>query len=219
MSHAALISNPEPAMTDIGRFTATPLMKYPFDYILVPGFLRPDDCKQVLEDYPAIEKPGSFPLSTLRYGAGFGLLIEELKSDVFRKAVEDKFSINLTGRPTMITVRGMCAKRDGKIHTDTESKIITLLIYMNPQWEKEGGRLRLLRSRNLDDMVAEVPPDAGTLLMFRRADNSFHGHKSFVGPRKVIQMNWVTEQKFADRNMARHGLSSFFKRLNPFGEY
>jgi hypothetical protein len=41
-------------------------------------------------------------------------------------AFELKFSIDLTGRPTMITVRGRCSKeKDGKIHTDSKTKIIT----------------------------------------------------------------------------------------------
>ena len=119
----------------------------------------------------------------------------------------------------MFTVRGKCRRKDGKIHTDTESKIITVLLYMNPEWEKDGGRLRLLRSHNIEDKIAEVPPLSGTLLAFRRSDNSFHGHTPFEGERKVIQMNWVTHQKFADNNLARHKISAIFKRLNPFGGY
>ena len=53
------------------------------------------------------------------------------------------------------------------------------------------------------DVAAEVPPVSGTVLIFRRSDRSFHGHKPYAGERKVVQMNWVTERKFADRNIAR----------------
>ncbi len=148
----------------------------------------------------------------------FAQLLEELQSDAFRDAVGEKFSVNLTGMPTMISVRGMCGAKDGRVHTDTESKILSLLLYMNPAWEKDGGRLRLLRSENIDDVATEVPPVAGTLLIFRRTDNSFHGHKQFIGLRKVVQLNWITDVKFADRNNARHRWSSFFKKLNPFKE-
>jgi Rps23 Pro-64 3,4-dihydroxylase Tpa1-like proline 4-hydroxylase len=72
------------------------------------------------------------------------------------------------------------------------SKIITVLIYMNEQWDDAGGRLRLLRSAdNIDDFFAELPPVAGTMLAFKRSNNSWHGHKSFAGQRRVIQFNWL----------------------------
>ena len=123
----------------------------------------------------------------------------------FRRIVEKKFSLDLDGRPTMFTVRGHCRRTDGKIHTDTESKIITVLLYMNQTWANQGGRLRLLNSAtNIDDMVAEISPTVGTLLVFRRCEHSFHGHLPFEGERKVIQMNWVTHQKFVDREAKRH---------------
>ena len=43
-------------------------------------------------------------------------------------------------------------------------------------------------------MIMEVPPTEGTLLAFKRADNSWHGHKPFAGERRVIQFNWVTSE-------------------------
>jgi len=213
-------SQPCLTMIDVEKFSATSLSTNPFDYIIVPGFVQSQAFDQVIAAYPPIDKGGSFPLHLLKYGPAFQRLLDELQGPEFRQAVEKKFSVDLTGKPTMITVRGVCSKRDGKVHTDTESKILSLLLYMNPAWEKEGGRLRLLRSDNIEDVATEVPPVAGTLLVFRRADNSFHGHKMHVGARKVIQMNWVTDQKFIDHSMKRHGISAFIKRFNPFsGDY
>ena len=85
---------------------------------------------------------------------------------------------------------------------------------MNPEWEHSGGRLRLLRSAdNLDDAILEVPPAAGTLLAFKRSDNSFHGHKPFSGERRVIQFNWVTSEGDRRIAMLRHQVSASFKRL------
>jgi Rps23 Pro-64 3,4-dihydroxylase Tpa1-like proline 4-hydroxylase len=131
-------------------------------------------------------------------------------------AFEEKFGMDLSGRPTMITVRGRCWEHDGHIHTDAASKLITILIYMNPAWEDSGGRLRLLRSaHDIDDVITEVPPVAGTLLAFRRADNSFHGHKLFVGPRRVIQFNWVTNEGVVRRELRRHRFSALMKSLLP----
>ena len=185
-------SPPETELLDIAKFRATPLMREPYDYIIVPGFLKADAFQKIVQDYPDIKARGSFALSTLTWGPVFAQLLGELKSESFRDAVGEKFALDLSSTPTMITVRGMCGEKDGKIHTDTESKILSLLLYMNPGWEKDGGRLRLLKSRNIDDVAAEVPPEAGTLLIFRRCDHSFHGHKPFAGPRKVVQLNPLT---------------------------
>ena len=93
----------------------------------------------------------------------------------------------------MYTVRGFVREKDGSIHTDSTTKIITVLLYMNERWQEDAGRLRLLRGPDdLEDYVAEVPPYGGTLLVFRRADNSWHGHKPISGPRRAVQLNWVT---------------------------
>jgi hypothetical protein len=203
---------------DLAAFRATPLVREPFEYLVLPGFVKLEACSAINASYPQIKRPGSFPLSELTYGPAFANLMAELNSDEMRRAFEEKFSIDLTGRPTMITARGCASARDGRIHTDTPSKIITVLIYMNSKWDAPGGRLRLLRSAdNLDDMILEVPPDEGTLLCFRRANNSFHGHKPFVGTRRVLQFNWVTEQRFVDRELKRHRFSAWAKRILSLG--
>jgi hypothetical protein len=148
------------------------------------------------------------------YGPVFARLIEEMRSEEFRKAFEEKFNIDLTSRPDMITVRGRCSEKDGKIHTDSETKIITILVYMNSAWESSGGRLRLLRSgTDLEEVILEVPPTEGTLLAFRRSANSWHGHKPFSGPRRVIQFNWVTSEAVVRREQNRHRFSAWMKKL------
>jgi len=213
----ALAHPPETAMIDIESFRHTPLSADPYDHVIVPGFVRSAAFERIINDYPVIQDRGSFALDTLSYGPAFRQLLDELQGDAFRTAVAEKFNVNLDGKPTMITVRGKCGRKDGYVHTDGESKILSLLLYMNHGWEEEGGRLRLLRSKNIDDVAAEVPPGAGTLLLFRRSDRSFHGHKRFTGLRRVIQLNWVTDQKFIDYNYTRHGWSAFIKNLMPFG--
>jgi hypothetical protein len=203
-----------PRSLDLAAFRTTPLVREPFEYLIVPGFVREEARSGINADYPRIAERGSFPVAQLTYGARFKQLLDDLDSDEFREAFEEKFGLDLAGRPTTITIRGQCSPKDGKIHTDSLTKIITVLIYMNPGWEQPGGRLRLLRSGNdLEDVIAEVPPLEGTLLAFKRADNSWHGHKPFGGERRVIQFNWVTSE--GDRRMAmlRHHLSAPLKRM------
>jgi SM-20-related protein len=199
---------------DLEAFRATPLTEEPFRYLLVPGFVRAEACARINADYPRIAETGSFPVAQLSFGEAFKTFLDELESNEFRHAFEEKFGLDLTGRPTTTTVRGQCGPKDGRIHTDSVSKIITVLIYMNPNWEESGGRLRLLRSGDdLDDVLTEVPPTEGTLLAFKRADNSWHGHKTFVGARRVIQFNWVTSEGNRRIAMLRHQVSAPIKRL------
>ena len=114
----------------------------------------------------------------------------------------------------MVTVRGQARPSDGGIHADAASKLITVLIYMNEAWEAPGGRLRLLhRPDDLDSTVAEVPPEAGTLLAFRVTPHSWHGHHPASGPRRVVQLNWVVSERVVRRERLRHGLSARVKRL------
>lgn len=198
---------------DLAAFRATPLTQKPFPFVIVPQFVKPAARAVINADYPIIDSPGSFPISGLTYGPGFQILLDDLGSPEFREVCEEKFGIDLRGRPSMITVRGRCGTRDGNIHTDAASKIITVLIYMNPTWEQAGGCLRLLRSaHDLDDYLVEIPPIEGTLLAFRRSENSWHGHKLFVGPRRVIQFNWVTRQSVGRREIFRHRVSAMMKK-------
>ena len=199
---------------DLDAFRGTPLTREPFEYLIVPGFVREAARARINADYPKIGQHGSFPVAQLSYGPAFHALLEELESDDFREAFEEKFRVDLAGRPTTTTVRGRCSPKDGRIHTDSLSKILTILIYMNPSWENSGGRLRLLRSGNdLEDTITEVPPVEGTLLAFKRADNSWHGHKPFEGERRVIQFNWVMSEGDRRIAMLRHHASAPFKRL------
>jgi SM-20-related protein len=208
-------------MLDLAAFAAMPLAHDPYEHVIVPGFIRAEHLAAIHADFPKIEQPGSFPTADLDYGSRFAALIDALEAPAFRAAAAEKFAIDLAGRPCMITVRGRTRASDGKIHTDTASKLITVLLYLNPEWEAPGGRLRVLRGPdNLQDCAAEVPPVAGTLLAFRRSEKSWHGHEPFEGERRTIQLNWVTDQATVDRELRRHRLSAQAKRLarrlNPF---
>lgn len=199
---------------NLAKLESAQLQTDPFEFLMIPDFLQPGSEKGLLADFPSISRIGSFPLSTLTYGPDFQLLIDEFLGPQFEQAVEKKFNLDLHNYPTMITVRGQCsATSDGHIHTDSREKIITVLLYLNPNWDNNGGRLRLLRSKNLEDIAAEVPPTFGSLLIFKRCDWSWHGHKPFEGKRLSLQMNWVASDRYGKREQFRHKMSSFIKQL------
>jgi hypothetical protein len=199
---------------DLDAFEAAPAAREPFAYAMVPGFVKRAAMPAINADYPLVTHPGSFPLPTLKYGPAFAELMDAIQGPEFTRAVEKKLGIDLTGRPTMVTARGISAARDGQIHTDSRTKLVTVLIYMNNDWEAKTGRLRLLRGPgDLEDMIAEVPPDQGTLLVFKNEPHAWHGFHPFEGPRRMIQLNWVTDQGVVRREQFRHRVSAFFKRL------
>lgn len=202
---------------DLEAFRNTELVRDPYEYVVVSDFLKPDALDAVYNDYPVIKNHGSYPVSELDHGPSFAALLDELASQSMARAFAEKFDIDLTGRPIMITVRGHCHARDGRIHPDSNDKLITVLIYLNSDWQNPNGRLRILRSADdIEDYAAEVPPQAGTLLAFRRSDRSFHGHTKYVGERRVIQLNWVVDDDVVRREQARHRRSARLKKWLPF---
>ncbi len=191
-----------------------PLHDDPFPYVVVENFLRPEYADDVSRDFPEIRSRGSFPLKELKSGETFQRLTEELESPALKSAIAEKFAINLADRYTMITVRGKAGARDGRIHTDTKSKFLTMLLYLNPVWEAKGGWLRILRSsKSLDNYVTEIPPTFGTCLLFKVTDNCWHGHKPFEGTRKVLQLNYVRDEAALNRHLLRHSVTAKLKAL------
>ena len=167
---------------DLDRLREAALRRDPFDFVVVEDFVRPEHMPGLIAGFPRVRRHGSFPLEAAAYGAEFAGLAAELEGDALRRETERKFAIDLSGRPTMITVRGHSDGKDGRIHTDSATKLITLLLYMNPVWDEPGGRLRILRrADDLDDYAAEVAPVAGTIVAFRRSGLSFHGHHEHRG--------------------------------------
>ena len=200
-------------MLDLDRFVAAPLVRDPFDHLILHGFLHPPALAAVLADFPDVAAPGLFPVSALARRGAFARLVDAIRDPALGRAFGEKFGLSLAGRPLLITVRGLCHPRDGSVHTDSRSKLVSALLYLNDGWEESGGRLRLLRSGNIDDVAAEVPPEAGTLVVFRRSERSFHGHLPFAGARRYIMLNWLTGLASATRETARHRLSAGVKHL------
>jgi hypothetical protein len=182
------------SVCDLDLLERTPLQREPFDFIVVPGFLRAAALEAVLRDFPDIPGPGNNDPEGLRYGPAFARLLDELQSDEMAARVGRKFGLDLGDCVPSIGIRGFSEPTDGNIHTDHRSKLVTLLIYFNREWPHEGGRLRMCRNdHDIEDYAADVAPLAGTMLAFRRTDHSFHGHKPHDGERKMLQLSWVQQ--------------------------
>jgi len=204
-------------MLDYDKLAATPVATDPYRHVVVPGFVPEPSLSEVVAGLPKLEKGGSFPTGGLRLGSAAQALMRELEGPRFRQAIAEKFGLDLEGAPVMVTLRGQSREKDGRIHTDSTAKRVTILLYLNPEteaWTKQEGCLRLLRGpENLDDYAVEVPPVNGTLLVFPNGPTTWHGHKQFVGRRHVIQLNYMTTDEKARYELRRHRISAFVKRL------
>jgi len=201
---------------DFDRLRAAPVSTDPFAHVLLPRFVRPEALPEVVAALPEMRGRGSFPIGALRLGPAAQGLVAGLEGDIFRQIIAEKFNLELDGAPLMTTLRGNSGEKDGQIHTDSVAKRVTILLYLNPgtEWNREEGRLRLLRNgTDLDNYAVEVPPTDGALLVFPNGPATFHGHKTFVGQRYVIQMNYMTTGAKAKAEMRRHHLSALVKRL------
>lgn len=198
------------------KLEAAKIETSPFMYTIVPGFLPPETVSRINATYPRIEKGGSYPIESLDASMAIKEVIDELDGPQFESAIAEKFAVDIAGKPKMYSLRGYTRAKDGQIHTDSKDKIITVLLYLNENWQQPGGRLRILRSgTDVDDFAAEVPPDNGSLLVFKRSDNSWHGHHPFEGPRRSLQMNWMTSEGSKGWHKVRHTLSAAMKKLVP----
>ena len=202
------------SLLNLDRLRGATVQTDPYEYVVVPGFLSPETVSRINATYPKIEKGGSYPIESLEGTMAIKAVIDELDGKAFEELIAEKFGVELDGRPKMYSLRGYTRAKDGQIHTDSKDKIITVLLYLNENWQHAGGKLRLLKNgHDVEDYVVEVPPDNGTLLVFKRADNSWHGHHPFEGPRRSLQMNWMTSEGSKGFHAIRHKLSAAVKKV------
>jgi len=203
------------ALINLDAIKSAEVHRSPYTYIVLSNFLRADAIDDLRRDFPNIQKPGFLTLQDIDMRGAFKRLIEELESDEMAVALSAKLGIDLVPHPRLTTVRRLSQAKDGRIHTDSQSKLATFLVYMNDNWQDDGaGRLRVLRGPDdFDDMAAEISPTMGSAFGFKRADNSWHGHKPFAGERRVVQVTWLRDAAELERKKKRNSLAQFFKGL------
>lgn len=195
----------------------TMVQQDPFPFMVAHGQL-PDDARGDLErDFPRYASAGFFPYDPGECGPSVNALINDMTSPAFARAIGQRLGIdNLDRFPTLVTLCRLLNKRHGTIHTDSKSKVATALIYLNPQWpDTSDGCLRFLHK--IDDIDSTVTPELaplyGEFAVFKRCENSFHGHLPYEGERRVIQVAWLTSEEEKLRKTKRGKFSRTFKKL------
>jgi len=189
----------------------------PFHFLVAHEQLPAGAAAELARDFPNYSSAGFFPYEEKDCGPSINALIGQLTDPAVASAVGARLGIGDLGRyPTLITLCRHLNKRHGTIHTDSRSKVATALLYFNPSWpDTSAGCLRFLnRIDDIEDLAApEIRPLYGNFVVFRRAENSFHGHLPYEGERRVIQIAWLTSEDEKLRKTQRGKLSRFFKKL------
>src|ERR1700680_3438835 len=100
------------AFLDLARLREIPLQREPFEFVVVENFLRGDLLPALVGAFPKVAGHGSYPLAMVACDPLFARLTEELQGEAMRRAIEDKFAVDLDRRPTMITLRGYSDGKD-----------------------------------------------------------------------------------------------------------
>lgn len=204
-------------LLDLEKLRKTEINADYFPYCQIDCIINKDFIQTIASEFPKTNVRGSIPPHRLTYGKTFQKLLDELHHENLRNLVAEKFSIDLSNAHPMLTVRGKTAMKDGKIHRDTPSKLMTLLLYLNEDWAEQTGNLRLLKNGDsLDNYFEEIVPTFGKLLIFKVTDNCWHGHHPFEGKRQTLQLNYVTSKRIIQKEMQRHSFSYSMKKLASF---
>ncbi len=219
MNAAALPADSTAPLLDAARLdhADTLVRDAPFAFLIAHGQLPKQAATALAADFPRYASAGFFPWDAAECGPSLNRLVEDLTSRDFADAIGARLGLpDLGAYPSLVTICRSLNKRHGTIHTDSTSKIVTALVYLNEDWpDIDGGCLRFLnRIDDIDDLVVpQVRPIYGTLVAFRRAENSFHGHLPHEGERRVVQVAWLTSEEEKLRKTQRGRLSRLFKKL------
>src|SRR3954468_21680459 len=130
----------------------------PYDFVLASNLLKPEVIDDLRRDFPEIAKPGYLTVDEVQLKGRFKTLIEELEGPELTEELSKKFGMDLHQYPRLTTVMKRSQPKYGAIHTDGPSKVMTMLVYMNDEWNQdEGGRLRVLYDgQNFEPFALEV---------------------------------------------------------------
>lgn len=196
---------------DYAALLAAPWGTDPFPHIVVPHFVPPGSLRAVLIDLPPLEKRGSISPASIRQGPAALALVRELERPALRAASAERFALDLSDAPTMLTVLIWTTDRDGRIHFDSTAKRVTVRPYFSPEsdtFTRHEGGLTLLRGPDdLEDYTMEVPPVNGTLLVFQNSPPARHGHPVFTGRWISLRLNYVSAAGNAPRIAAAPDIS------------
>ena len=203
-------------MIDFGALASTPLQQSPYEWALTEQALDPARASALIDTFPTRdfwqiaghdgEKSYTYDARPLVIaGADRGPRLSPLP-DAWQEAVDDLLS------PRYREAFGQALGRslDGAVmeanvwrwpnaahlgpHLDMRQKLATHIFYLNAGWNSWwGGCLRILNSKDEEDVVAEIPPRLGNASLLVRSDRSWHTVTPVTAapvPRRSLIVTW-----------------------------
>lgn len=215
--NAAVTASQQTApLLNLAALAASPESMDPYQHVLVDNILAPGAAERLTADYPEIPVTGYIAMEEAALTPTFLALAEELRGHALTEALSQKFGRDFHQFPRLVTMRRWSQAKEGHIHTDSKRKVMTMLIYLNPTWDKEtsGGNLRVLyNEKQFEPYALEIPPLIGTMFAFTRSENSWHGHLPFTGERRVVQVTWLRDADALERKVSNN---KFHQKLKAF---
>ena len=103
------------------------------------------------------------------------LLALDLLTPEYRSAMSELTGLDLTNAPMEVNVFHFGPGCSLGSHCDLPDKLVTHVLYFNRSWNtSDGGCLNILRSADMADVAAEIPPLVGNSAVIVRSDHSWH---------------------------------------------
>jgi Rps23 Pro-64 3,4-dihydroxylase Tpa1-like proline 4-hydroxylase len=167
------------------------LHQEPFRYVAHDNsILGAEYAGSLCEEFPEIADVGHVDSKNVAVSKSWKVFLDEIASSDYRLAMEQVTGLDLSCFQVGIGFRRLSKLSHGAPHCDVPRKRVTHLIYFNKEWPRDTGRLRILRSGNLEDVQETITPLNGHGVIFRVGSKSFHGFEPIEGERKAIQINF-----------------------------
>ena len=189
----------------------------PFAFLVAPAQLPDAQRATLLRDFPRYGSAGFFPYRAEDCGPSMRALVEELSGGAIATAIGLRLGIpDLAGFPVLVTVSDSVHRRHGTIHTDSSPRSprpCSISTHHGPGPAKAACVCSCAVTTSSQLAAPEIRPLYGTLVAFRRADNSWHGHLPFEGERRVLQVAWLASAADVERKNRRGRFSRMVKAM------
>lgn len=122
-------------------------------------------------------------------------LADGFLAPAYRESCERALGSSLEGASLEVSAWRWGPDAELGAHLDIPRKIASQVLYFNDTWDPAwGGCLRILRSADEEDVVAELPPALGSASLIVRSDSSWHAvprvRREAAGERLSVVVTW-----------------------------
>ena len=183
-------------MLNLDALSEATLTPAPWRWAEVSQFIEQDSMKRLIETFPTdgfvtrIGGPGNpfrssgrrlvhlgadRPVDNADLDAVWMDLCQELLSSGYRRAVGGLVGLDLQEHGLQVSIYRNGPNDWLPAHIDNWPKVLTQTVYFHQDWGDDwGGELLILRSADMDDVVAAIPPTVDASVVHLRTQEAWH---------------------------------------------